>query len=214
VIVHDVEQRGDDWVHLRLGKFTASRAKDMMATLKSKGESASRRDLRVQLAVERLTHQSADRNYQNEDMLRGIAMEPEALAAAELLLGRAIHPCGFIEHDVLAAGCSPDGVVGDFEGLVEAKCPKSATHFQYWKGGVLPAEYLWQVVHQLWITGAQWVEFISYDDRFPPHLQIFHVRHQRDDAEMDSYELMARQFLREVDADVEAMEGLGLVPAA
>ena len=212
MIRHDVDQRGEAWAQLRVGKFTASRAADMMARLKSSNEAASRRDLRTQLSVERLTKQSAERNYINDDMQRGIDKEPEALAAAELLLDCTIHPCGFVEHDTLLAGCSPDGVIGDFEGLIEIKCPKSATHFTYWKGGVLPSEYLWQVIHQLWITGAQWVEFVSYDDRFPPHLQIFHIRHQRDQAQIDAYELMARQFLREVEAEVEAMEGL--VPAA
>jgi predicted phage-related endonuclease len=218
VIIHDVPQRSDEWARLRLGKLTASRAADMMALLKSKGEPARRRDLRVQLAVEQLTHQSAERVYSNDDMQRGIDKEPEALAAAELVLGRAIHAVGFVEHDDLRAGCSPDGIIGDFEGLIEIKCPKSATHFSYWRARTsepewtLPSEYLYQVVHQLWITGAQWVEFVSFDDRFPPHLQLFHVRHTRDQAEIDSYELLARQFLREVEADVEAMEGL--VPAA
>lgn len=209
MILHlDLEQRSPEWHALRVGKFTASRAADMMATLRSKGEAASRRDLRVQLAVERLTKQSAERSYVNEDMQRGIDKEPDARAAAESLLDCVIHPVGFLQHDTLAAGCSPDGIVGDFEGVVEIKCPKSATHFTYWKGGVLPPEYLFQVVHTLWISGAQWAEFISFDDRFPPHLQIFHVRHERDDAEITSYELLARQFLSEVDADVEAMHAL------
>ena len=184
----------------------------MMATLKSSKEAAARRDLRLQLVCERLTQRSAERDYQNEDMLRGIELEPVALALTELRLDRLIQPVGFIEHDVLLAGCSPDGIVGDFEGLVEIKCPKSATHLSYLRAGVVPPDYLFQIVHQLWITGAQWCEFVSYDDRFPEPLQMFHVKHLRDDAEIDAYELLVRQFLREVDAEVETL--YGLVPAA
>jgi putative phage-type endonuclease len=212
VIIREVDQRSPEWFQLRAGKLTASRAADMMATLKSSKEAAARRDLRLQLVCERLTQRSAERDYQNEDMLRGIELEPVALALTELRLDRLIQPVGFIEHDVLLAGCSPDGIVGDFEGLVEIKCPKSATHLSYLRAGVVPPDYLFQIVHQLWITGAQWCEFVSYDDRFPEPLQMFHVKHLRDDAEIDAYELLVRQFLREVDAEVETL--YGLVPAA
>jgi putative phage-type endonuclease len=211
VIVYDVPQRTPEWFALRAGKLTASRANDMTALLKSQKEAAARRDLRTQLVVERLTGQAAESGYQNDDMLRGIELEPEALAATELLLDTIISPVGFVQHDELLAGASPDGVIGAYDGIVEIKCPKSATHFSYWKAGVVPQDYLFQIVHQLWLTGAPWCEFVSFDPRFPPHLQLFHVRHDRDDAEIDSYELLVRQFLREVDLEVEAMAALGHV---
>lgn len=214
MIVHPVVQRSPEWYALTCGKLTSTDAADMMASpAKGKAVSARRRDLAHTLLVERLTQRS-ERVFQTPDMLRGIELEDAALQACEALLDRPIHHVGFVEHDSLPAGCSPDGVIGDFEGLVEVKCPKSATHLSYWKAGVLPPEYLYQVIHQLWITGAQWCQFVSFDDRFPAHLQLFHTVHLRDEVEMDSYELMARMFLSELDKEQETLWSLAPIPVS
>lgn len=210
--VHDVVQRSVEWHQLRLGKLCGSRAADMMATIKI-GEAAARRDLRVQLVVERLTGQSAENGYVSVDMQRGIDKEQDALAAYEALTGELVRPCGFVEHDTLPAGCSPDGIIGSFVGLLEIKAPKSATHLSYLRAGTVPKEYLHQIVHGLWITGAKWADFVSFDDRFPVSLQLFRVRFERDEAAIASFELVARQFLAEVDAGVAELEQLAVVPA-
>ena len=49
-----MEQGTPEWFNSRLGKVTASRVADVLATIKS-GESASRRNYRMQLVCERLT---------------------------------------------------------------------------------------------------------------------------------------------------------------
>lgn len=191
--------------------FTASRAGDMMATIKS-GEAAARRDLRVQLVCERLTGVSQENGYVNADMQRGIDKEADALMAYEALTGQLAQPVGFIAHDELLAGCSPDGLIGDVGGL-ELKCPKSATHLAYLRSKSVPKDYLYQMVHGLWITGAQWWDFVSFDDRFPPPLQVFHIRLQRNDTDVKAYEVMARAFLNEIDREVEEVRKLEAVPA-
>lgn len=189
--------------------FTASCAGDMLATIKS-GEAAARRDLRLRLVLERLTGVSQENAYVNADMQRGIDKEPDAIAAYEGLTGNLIRPVGFVMHDTLKAGASPDGIVGDYEGGLELKCPKSATHLGYLRGKTLPKEYHGQIMHALWLTGAQWWDFLSFDDRFPEPLRVFHVRVTRNQTEVDAYEFMARQFLNEIDkelADIEALVG-------
>ena len=201
------EQRSDEWRQARVGMFTASRAADMMATIKS-GEAAARRDLRVQLVCERLTHQSQEDSYLNAAMQRGIDKEADALAAYEALTGHLVQPVGFLAHDTLLAGCSPDGIIGDYEGGLELKCPKTATHLSYLKGKTVPKDYLHQMVHSLWIVGCAWWDFVSFDDRLPEHLQVFHVRMQRNATEIASYELMARTFLSEVDREVEELSAM------
>ena len=207
------DQRTPEWYQARLGMFTASRAADMLATIKS-GEAAARRDLRTQLVLERITGQSQENGYINADMQRGTEKEPDALAAYEALTGNLARGVGFLAHDVLKAGCSPDGEIGGFVGLLELKCPKSATHLGYLKAKTVPKDYHAQMVHALWITGAQWCDFVSFDDRFPEPLQVFHVRVQRNEAEIASYELMARQFLAEIDQEVDELAKLaGLVAA-
>ena len=105
------------------------------------------------------------------------------------------------------AGCSLDGHIGNFEGLFEAKCPKSATHLGYWRGPAkAPEAYIPQITHNLWITGAQWCDFLSFDDRFPEHLQTFLVRVKREDVDIDGYEKKALAFLAEVEAEVLAIK--------
>lgn len=205
------EQRTAEWYQARVGMFTASRAADMMATIKS-GEAAARRDLRVQLVCERLTHQSQEDAYINAAMQRGIDKEADALAAYEALTGNLVQPVGFLAHETLMAGCSPDGIVGDYAGGLELKCPKTATHLAYLRGKTVPKDYLHQMVHSLWIVGCAWWDFVSFDDRLPDHLQLFHVRLTRDDTQMKAYELMTRQFLAEVDREVEELSALA-VPA-
>lgn len=173
----------------------------MLAKIKS-GEAAARRDLRVRLVVEQLTGVSQEDTFVSKDMQRGIDREADAFAAYEAATGNLVHRVGFLAHDELAAGCSPDGQIGNYTGIVELKVPKSATHLRYLRAGGLPSDYVWQVQHNLWITGAQWCDFVSFDDRFPPSLRLFMVRVPRVQAEIDSYELIVRSFLTEVEKEV------------
>jgi hypothetical protein len=105
------------------------------------------------------------------------------------------------------AGCSPDGHVREWEGLIELKCPESTTHLEYLQAGVVPEEYRGQIVHSLWVTGAQWCDFVSFDDRFPEHLQLFIVRVKRADVDIDGYALAASLFLSEVEKEVAEIRG-------
>lgn len=192
------DQRTPEWYQARVGRLTASRAADMLATIKT-GEAAARRDLRLQLVCERLTGQSQDDGYTNAAMERGIELEPRAFAAYEALTGAVAHEVGFLGHRTLLAGCSPDGAVDGFTGILELKCPKSATHLGYLQAGAVPSTYLPQITHALWITGAAWCDFLSFDDRFPEPLQVFLKRVTRADVDIAGYEAKARVFLAEVD---------------
>src|SRR5207245_5572453 len=123
MIVLDCAQRSDEWKQARLGRLNGSRAADMLATLKSGGEAAARRDLRTALVLERICVVSQENGYVNADMERGIQLEPDALAAYEAQTGSLVQPVGYCVHESLMCGVSPDGLVGD-DGLVEVKCPR------------------------------------------------------------------------------------------
>jgi len=202
----DAEQRSELWFAARAGRLTGSRASDMLATIKS-GEAAARRDYRLQLVCERLTGQPQEEGFVNAAMQRGIELEPAAFAAYEALTGNVAVRSGFLAHTTHLAGCSLDGHVDNFAGIVEIKCPKSSTHLGYWRGkGEVPASHLAQVTHNLWITGAQWCDFLSFDDRFPADLQTFLVRVKREDVDIAAYETAALKFLAEVDTEVNALK--------
>lgn len=211
-VVLTTDQRSPEWYQARVGRLTASRAADMLATIKS-GEAAARRDLRLQLVCERLTGQSQDDGYTNPVMQRGVDLEPQAFAAYEALTGRMAHTVGFLGHRTHLAGCSPDGQVDDFAGILELKCPKSATHLGYLQTQQVPATYLPQITHALWITGAAWCDFLSYDDRFPEPLQVFLKRVTRDEVDLVGYEKKALAFLAEVDDAVAAIHTMTNVSA-
>jgi putative phage-type endonuclease len=196
----DVPQRSEEWFAARLGRVTGSRAKDVIATIKS-GEAAARRDYRFQLVTERLTGYRDEDGFVSKDMQRGTDLEPEAFAAYEALTGNFVRRTGFVVADDCMAGCSLDGDVQAMTGIVEIKCPKSATHFGYIKSGEIPSNHLPQMIHNLWITGAQWCDFVSYDDRFPDGLQLVVIRYKRLDAAIADYAAKVREFLSEVERD-------------
>jgi hypothetical protein len=209
----DAPQRSELWFTARLGRLTGSRAGDMLATIKS-GEAAARRDLRTQLVCERLTGQVQEEPFINAAMQHGIECEPLAFAAYEGHTGTLVQRSGFLAHNTHMAGCSLDGHIGaydghpTFEGLIELKCPKSTTHLRYLRGGIVPSDYLPQILHNMWITGAQWADFVSFDDRFPPELQLFIVRVERDPKQMAEYEAKALAFLAEVERETEALASM------
>lgn len=198
------DQRSEEWRHARCGRLTGSRAADMLATIKS-GEAAARRDLRLQLVCERLTGQPQDDVFVNAAMQRGIDCEPLAFAAYESMTGQVVHRSGFLAHTEHMMGCSLDGHLDDFAGILECKCPKSATHLKYLKDGTLPKEHLPQITHNLYVTGAAFCDFFSWDDRFPPALQTFLVRVTREDVDLKDYEAKALAFLAEVQRDYDAI---------
>lgn len=190
-------QGSDEWFAARLGRLTGSRAADAFATIK-KGEAASRRNLRVQLVLERLTGKSQENGYVSADMERGTLLEPAARLAYEAETGILVEPVGFCAHDSLAAGFSPDGLTA--YGLIEIKCPKAATHLEYLREG-LPSQYLLQILHGLWISGRAWGDFVSFHPDFPESLRLRVTRVQASDYSMTGHEEKVREFLAEVDAE-------------
>lgn len=213
-ILHQCEQRSAEWFALRLGRLTSSGAADMLTSRRDKTEAAGRRNLRVRLMLERVIGRSQESNFQTDAMRIGAEREADARGLYEALTGELLTAVGFVSHPTLMAGASPDGIIGDLEGLVEVKSPLAATHLEYLRSGKVPTDYQHQVIHQLWITGAQYCDWISYHPEFPESLQLKMVRIPRDEAAIRAYELSARLFLDEVDAEVETVDKLALATVA
>ena len=209
----DAEQRSPAWFAARLGRLTGSRAGDMLATTKT-GWSTSRRNLLMQLVLERVTCESQERVVMTQAMQDGVDREAEALRLYEQLSGHALRHTGFLRHTDLYAGCSLDGHVGDFEGVVEAKCPIPATHWDYLRSGVIPAQYRWQCIHALWLTGAAWCDWFTYHPKFPEKLRMRIVRIPRNEATLADYDAKARAFLAEVETEYAALMTMGDIKSA
>ena len=198
-----MDQRTDEWFKSRLGKATASRIADIIAKTKT-GPSASRENYVVQLVLERIT-QTKGESYSNAAMQWGTETEPLARQAYELKRGLFVDEVGFIDHPTIAnSGASPDGLVGT-DGLVEIKCPNSATHMETLVTRKIPQKYIPQMTWQMACTGRNWCDFVSFDPRFPENLQIFIERIEYDPTYVRMLELEVTQFLDEVEKKVEIL---------
>lgn len=167
------EQGTDAWLSDRCGRVTASRIADVMAKTKS-GPSAMRTNYMADLIAERLTG-LPKQSFVNEAMRWGTETEPQARAMYELETGHTVTETGFVPHPTLeGTGASPDGLVGD-DGLIEIKCPNTATHIETLRGGKIDRKYLLQMHWQMICTGRDWCDFVSFDPRLPLEMQM-HVR--------------------------------------
>lgn len=206
--VFDVAQRSPEWVACRLGRLTGSRAADMLTKGRAGAEAAGRRNLRTQLVLERITGKPQERQFTSAAMQHGADTEDAAYRAYEALTGNLLSRTGFIADDDLMAGCSLDGHVGDFESIIEIKCPIPATHLESLTVGRVPGDYLKQITHALWITKAQFCDWMSFEPSFPDHLQAKIIRVWAQDVDLQGYDIEARRFLSEVDAEVERVGAL------
>ena len=192
-----MEQRTPEWFALRCGKVTASRISDIVAKTKS-GYSTSRANYMAELLCERLTG-TVGESYKNAAMEWGIATEPRAIAAYEAMAGVLVEQIGFIPHSTITmSGASPDGLVGA-DGLVEIKCPNTATHVETLLGGSIPSKYINQMQWQMACSGRQWCDFVSFDPRMPVHMQVFIQRLPRNDDQIKVLEEEVIKFLAELD---------------
>jgi len=190
-----MEQRSEEWFQARLGKVTASRVADVLAKIKS-GESASRRNYKIQLVSERLTGERQE-TYINQAMQDGIDREVFARDRYIQQFGE-VEEVGFVKHPTLEAGASPDGMVGE-DGILEIKCPMGSTHTETLMTQDVPSRYIPQIQFQLLVTGRKWCDFVSYNPMFPEHLQIFVKRVEADPVYQKELESEVKQFLSEVD---------------
>lgn len=201
-----IEQGSQEWFESRLGKVTASKVADIVAKTKS-GYSTSRANYMAQLVVERLTGVKSE-TFTNSAMEWGTATEPLARAAYELKKGIMVDETGLIDHPTIAmSGASPDGLVGD-DGLIEIKCPNTATHIDTMLSGEADKRYVCQMQWQLAVTGRQWNDFVSFDPRMPDNLQLFIKRVERDDELIKELEAEVVKFIAEVDEKVEKLKSI------
>jgi predicted phage-related endonuclease len=113
---------------------------------------------------------------------------------------------GFAPHNSIdGSGASPDGLI-DNEGLVEIKCPQTATHLDTLLTETVPAKYITQMQWQMACTGRKWCDFVSYDPRLPERMQLFVKRITRDDAFIEQLEREVSSFLNEMEEKLAKLE--------
>ena len=202
----EIVQGSPEWHALRIGKVTASRVSDVIAKTKT-GWGASRANYMAELIAERLTGEPAEK-FTNAAMAWGTEKEPDARAAYEFFRDAQVSEIAFVDHPVIGmTGASPDGLVGD-HGLVEIKCPNTATHLDTLLTQAIPTKYVTQMLWQMACTGRQWCDFVSYDPRLPETMSLFVKRVDRDDKLIASLEKDVAEFLAELDLKLAQLDTL------
>jgi hypothetical protein len=200
-----IEQGSEEWLKIRLGKVTASGVADVLAKTKS-GVSASRGNYLIKLAIQRVTG-VVEESFTNDAMQWGIDNEAQARVAYEVASGNFVDQIAFVDHPAIQwFGASPDGLVND-DGLVEIKCPNSATHWSYIKDDGPPNKYYIQMQAQMACTGRSWCDFVSFDPRMPERSRLYIKRVMREEQYISLMESEIKQFLDEVAVEVNLMKG-------
>lgn len=193
--------QGDaQWLRDKAGKFSGSRFGALMSKTKSGAPTAGRQNLITQLAIERLIGTCVE-TYSNANMAAGIEREPELIRAYEDDQLVVVTAVDFIQHPTLAfCGCSPDGTIDD-DGGVEGKFRAAeALHFDVLRRGFIQSGYRWQIQGNLWVTGREWWDYVSYHPAFPDPFKLAIVRVERDEkaiAELEAECIAANEEVEE-----------------
>lgn len=202
-----MEQRSEEWFKARAGKVTASRVSDAVAKLKNGTYGAGRATYMGQLIAEALSGISQD-GFSNAAMQWGTETEPMARAAYEFAKDVEIVEVGFIEHPSIEfSGASPDGIIGDC-GLIEIKCPNTATHIDTLLGATIKQRYIDQMQWQMACSGAEWCDFVSFDPRMPQELNLHIERVGRDEDRIKHLEDEVTIFIKEMEEKISRLKGL------
>lgn len=199
----EVEQGSQEWLQSRLGKITASRAKDLMATVRY-GEAAGYRNYKTELAVERITGKRAER-YVTKQMEYGTETEGVAATMYQLQTGNIATVCGAFEIDGSNVLASPDRLVGD-DGLIEIKNREISNHVESMLSDKVPDEYYKQIQFQLWVTNRQWCDYVSYGDEMPENAQLFIKRIERDEEVINEIIERVEQIEDDITKLIEAVQ--------
>ena len=194
--IYDFEQLSDEWFQVRLGKFTASKAADLLM----KETTVGYNNLINQIVYERLTSKSPE-TFTNNWMQRGTELEAEAIKAFELETFQKIRSVGFIEMDEWT-GCSPDGLLNS-DGLIQIKCPKFSTHIDYLLSRKVPSDYYKQCQFELMVTERKYNILMSYE----PNLKPFISKTERDEDLIQEIEYKLNQSIKLVNERISLLRG-------
>jgi len=204
MIVIPCEQGSPEWFAARVGIPSASQFHRIISGKTGKALSGAE-TYRNEMLAEWLLGSKLDTGA-SQFMARGSALEESAVRYYELQREVDTTEVGFILHDTLAAGCSPDRLVGDGGGL-EIKCPSPAVHVGYLLGGI--DAHRVQVQGAMWITGRTWWDLMSYNPELPPVL----VRLERDESFIDKLGAEVAEFCHLLELAKNVLRDKGYVSA-
>lgn len=189
------EQGSIEWRKARLGIPTASQASRLLTPKTLKPSSAQDKYLAELLAEWALGVPLDDAASGWLD--RGIAMEEEARGWYAFEYGVEVEEVGLCMTDDGRFAGSPDGLVEAVGGL-ELKCPSAVVHMSYWlEPESLYDQYKLQVQTNLWVTGRDWWDLVSYNPELPKVV----YRVEPDEAFVEAWEPVLNTFSMALEAN-------------
>lgn len=197
----NVQQGSPAWIQARLGKPTASSYHKILTpkTLKLSGQMDTYRN---QLLAEMMLGCPID-EVGSQFMERGTALEQSAVGYYELQKDVEVQRVGFCLRDDERTGCSPDGLIGTDGGL-EIKTPSALVHMGLMVDGISD-EYKCQVQGNLYITGREWWDVLSFNPDMPSVI----VRMERDETYIAKLHDALELFLLRLDEAVSKLVARG-----
>lgn len=196
----ECEQRSPEWFAARLGIPTASAFKSIITPGGERSKSAD--GYANELLAEILAGEQLE-SFESPWMTRGREFEEEAAQAYGMITERKLLKVGFVTNDDGTMGCSPDRLVDD-DGLLEVKVPSPANHVHYLLTRKLDRDYFPQLQGQLYVTGRQWVDWMSYHSKLPPCI----IRVYRNDEYIAALDQFMGYFLEGLKVKCERMREL------
>ena len=192
-IITEIEQGSASWHELRLGKVTASRVSDVLTNGRGGAVSKTAESYMMELIAEKLTGMTKP-FFENDAMRWGTETEPQARSMYEINNDFiTVDEVAFIEFNDFI-GVSPDGLIGD-DGMLEIKCPTSTTQIKRALSDDYSADYKSQIQMQLWVSGREWCDFVSFDPRLDCEASYLHKRVFRDEEYIKQMEVKVFAFV-------------------
>ena len=171
--MYNFEQGTDEWLAVRVGKFTGS---DFHVLL---GKSQTAQTIIYKKASERLTGVRSDSdNFSSVHTERGHDLENEARLSYELLSDNQVSEVGFVELNEFV-GCSPDGLVGD-DGMIEIKCKDNHNHLKSVIKNHIEPTHKTQMQFNMYVSDRKWCDYIMYNPNFSDSLHVIRVERDKE----------------------------------
>jgi hypothetical protein len=196
----DIKQNSEEWLAIKVGKFSASIAADLLMDKKTAGY----QKLIDRIVEERMTGKETEsKTFSGNGFTeRGHELEPVAREDYEFNSFNDVVQVGVVEFDDWTL-CSPDGLINE-DGLIQIKCPIFNTQKEYLKTKKVPTPYYKQMQFELFVTGREYNIFYSYH----PNLPAVEIKVNRDEVMIAEIQRRLNEAKNEVHAEIEFLKSL------
>lgn len=173
-----------EWLNLRASRFSGSDFHLFMSLLK-KGELTDTAESKLYEKALASFGADASESITSAAMEKGTELEPIARELYREETFEDVREVGFVDCEVMRAGCSPDGVIyansGDdtrfgellfvqgesaeqvgIKKIIEIKCPDIKNYVKMVAQHKIPTAYRVQIQYNLFVTGAKCCDFVVY----------------------------------------------------